>query len=111
MLFTVKQKNFACHEGTYSCFGSQEFDFNTLFDVIQDRVNNPKDSSYTSKIARDEKKIKAKIREESEELVNYKDKPNLIWEAADLLYFTFALMAKNNLGISDLRNELWRRRK
>ena len=106
-----KKKNFACHGGSYSCFGNREFDFDLLFDVINDRVNNPKDNSYTSKIAKDERKIKAKIKEESEELVNYKDKSNLIWEAADLLYFMFILMAENNLDISDLRNELWRRRK
>lgn len=111
LLFTVRQKNFACHEGAYSCFGNQEFNFGTLFDVVKGRINNPKDNSYTSKIAKDERKIKAKLKEESEELVNYKNKSNLIWEAADLLYFTFVLMAKNNLDISDLRNELWRRRK
>ena len=111
LLFTVKQKNFACHEGTYSCFGSQEFDFDLLFDVIKDRINNPKNNSYTSKIAKDERKIKDKIKEESEELANYKDKQNLIWESSDLLYFIFVLMARNNVDISDVRNELWRRRK
>ena len=111
LLFTVKQKNFACHEGTYSCFGSQEFDFDLLFDVIKDRINNPKNNSYTSKIAKDERKIKDKIKEESEELVNYKDKQNLIWESSDLLYFIFVLMARNNVDIGDVKNELWRRRK
>ena len=111
LLFTVKQKNFACHEGTYSCFGNMGFDFDLLFDVINDRVKNTKDSSYTSKISKDERKIKAKIKGEAQELINYKDKPNLIWEAADLLYFIFVLMAKNNVDISDVRNELWRRRK
>ena len=111
LLFTVKQKNFACHEGTYSCFGAQGFDLDLLFDVIKDKVNNPRNNSYTSKITKDEGKIKAKIREESEELIDYKNKSNLIWEAADLLYFAFVLMAKNNLDISDLKNELLRRRK
>ena len=111
LLFRVKQKNFACHEGIYSCFGNMEFDFDLLFDVIKDRIINPKDNSYTSGIAGDERRIKAKIMEESEELVNYKDKSNLIWEAADLIYFIFVLMAKNNVGIRDVRNELWRRRR
>jgi len=111
LLFIVKQKSFACHQGAYSCFGSQEFDFDVLFEVIRSRINNPNEDSYTSKISRDERKIRAKIKEEAEELANYNGKPNLIWEAADLLYFMFVLLAKNNVNINDLRNELWRRRK
>jgi len=111
LLFKVKQQNTACHEGTYSCFGDRDFDFDELFEVIQGRINNPKLESYTSKISRDETKIKAKLTEEAEEMINYTDKPNLIWEAADLLYFMLVLMAKNNLDIQDLRNELWRRRR
>ena len=111
LLFKVKQKNFACHEGSYSCFGNEEFDFDALFNVIKDRIKNPKENSYTSKIAKDERKIIRKIKEESEELSDYKNKQNLVWEAADLFYFIFVLMAKNNLNISDIKNELWGRRR
>lgn len=111
LLFIIKQKNFACHEGTYSCFGNREFDFDLLFDVIKSRLENPKNNSYTSKIAGSEELIKNKLKEECMELINYKDKSNLVWEASDLLYFMLVLMAKNNIGIDDIKNELWRRRK
>ena len=63
LLFTVKQKNFACHEGTYSCFGAQGFDLDLLFDVIKDKVNNPRNNSYTSKITKDEGKIKTRLKQ------------------------------------------------
>ncbi|MEK6949142.1 MAG: phosphoribosyl-ATP diphosphatase, partial [Nanoarchaeota archaeon] len=111
LLFIVKQKNIACHEGFYSCFGDKEFGFEDLYDVISDRIINPKKGSYTSKIAADEKKIKEKIKEECMEILDYKGKDNLVWEISDILYFIFVLMAKNGITLDDIRNELWRRKK
>ena len=111
LLFTVRQKNFACHEGMYSCFGEKEFNFQELYDVIADRIRNPRYDSYTSKISANEGKIKQKITEECSELVGYTGKGNLIWESADLIYFIFMLMAKNGIEIKDIENELWRRRR
>jgi len=110
LLFIVKQKNVACHEGRYSCFEDKGFCFEDLYEIISDRIVNPKKSSYTSKIAASEDKIKDKIKEECLEVLQYKDKNNLIWEISDLMYFIFVLMAKNNIEIKDIRNELWRRR-
>ncbi|MAG91932.1 phosphoribosyl-ATP diphosphatase [Candidatus Woesearchaeota archaeon] len=111
LLFTVKQKNFACHSGRYSCFEDRKFSFEELFDAINDRISNPRKESYTSKIAADESKIKAKIREECSELLNYTNKDNLIWEISDLFYFISILMAKKGISLADIKNELWRRRK
>jgi len=111
LLFIVKQKNVACHNGNYSCFNDKEFSFEDLYGVISDRIINPKKGSYTSNIAADEKKIKEKIKEECREVLDYKDKDNLVWEIADLLYFIFVLMAKNGIALDDIKNELWRRRK
>ena len=111
LLFIVKQKNFACHIGKYSCFGDKEFRIEDLYNVIQNRISNPQIDSYTSKIAIDEKSIKEKIREESDEVIDYKDRENLVWEIADLTYFIMVLMAKKNISIADIKNELWRRRK
>ncbi|MBI2107771.1 bifunctional phosphoribosyl-AMP cyclohydrolase/phosphoribosyl-ATP diphosphatase HisIE [Candidatus Woesearchaeota archaeon] len=110
LLFTVKQKNAACHEGKYSCFAEKEFNFQELYDVIESRIKNPIANSYTSKIASSESRIKQKIKEECMEILAYKDKNNLIWEISDLLYFIFVLMAKNKIQIKDVENELWRRR-
>ena len=111
LLFKVKQKNVACHEGGYSCFGEKEFSFQELYDVIIDRIRNPQPKSYTSKITSRENKIKQKIKEECLEILEYKDKNNLIWEISDLLYFVFVLMAKNGIDVEDIENELWRRRR
>ncbi len=111
LLFIVKQKNVACHEGEYSCFGEKEFNFEELYEVISDRLINPKRNSYTSQIGANENKIKEKIKEECLELLEYKDKNNLIWEISDSIYFIFVLMAKNKVTIKDIQNELFRRRK
>ena len=111
LLFIVKQKNVACHTGKYSCFDDKEFSFEELYDVISGKIINPKKGSYTSNIASNEKKIKEKIREECMEILDYKDKDNLVWEISDILYFIFVLMAKKGITLDNIRNELWRRRK
>ncbi len=111
LLFTVKQKNIACHYGQYSCFDEKKFSFQELYNVIVDRIKNTRDKSYTSKIAVNEIKIKQKIKEECLEILKYTDKNNLVWEVSDLLYFIFILMAKNGIEIKDIENELWRRRR
>src|SRR3989338_6635177 len=111
LLFTIRQKNAACHQGKYSCFGEKEFSFEDLYLVIADRIKNPNAESYTSKIAKSENRIKQKVKEECLEVLNYKDKNNLVWEISDLLYFIFVLMAKKGIGVNDIENELWRRRK
>lgn len=111
LLFTVKQKNFACHTGSYSCFEDKKFELEDLYEIIVDRIKNPKKGSYTSKLVTDEKNIKKKISEESKEVINYKDRGNLVWEVADLTYFVMVLMAKHNITLDEVKNELWRRRK
>jgi len=111
LLFTVKQNNAACHRGDYSCFEDRRFGLKQLYEIIADRINNLKTNSYTSYISKDEEKIKEKIKEECDEVLNYKDRDNLVWEIADLTYFIMILMAKNDLTLTDIENELWRRRK
>jgi phosphoribosyl-ATP pyrophosphohydrolase/phosphoribosyl-AMP cyclohydrolase len=109
LLFTVIQKNFACHQGSYSCFGSKGFCLEGLYSKIRDRGENPRPGSYTSIIFQDENMIMEKISEESEEVVNYTDRPNLIWEIADLTYFLMVLMAKKGISIEEVKNKLWGR--
>ncbi|MEK7539801.1 MAG: HisA/HisF-related TIM barrel protein, partial [Patescibacteria group bacterium] len=41
LLFTVRQKNFACHFGGYSCFSGKNFSLQEIFDGIADKVENP----------------------------------------------------------------------
>jgi phosphoribosyl-ATP pyrophosphohydrolase len=110
LLFTVNQLGSACHLQRYSCFDDKNFGFLDLYEIIQDRIKNPIPDSYTSKISKSEGLIIEKIREESNELVNYVNQENLVWEIADLLYFILILMAKKEIKIKDILNELRKRR-
>lgn len=111
LLFTVRQRNVACHTGSYSCFGGREFSFEELYDVVLDRVARPREGSYTSRIASDERAVLEKIKEEVEEVLEYKDRDNLVWEIADLIYFLTILMAKKGVSFKDIKNELYGRRR
>lgn len=111
LLFTVKQNNVACHTGKYSCFFDKEFDFEELYEVLLDRINNPKKGSYTAKLIENEELLKKKINEEAFEVITANTRDELVWEVADLTYFVMVMMAKNGITIDDIRNELWRRRK
>ena len=109
LLFIVKQKGVACHTGRYSCFGGEDFCLKKLYSIIQDRFENPKKSSYTSKILENEENIMEKIKEESKEVVDYEDRGNLIWEIADLTYFILTLMVKKGISMEEIKKELERR--
>lgn len=106
LIFIVKQKNAACHTGSYSCFGEKEFSIDDIYQTIQDRIKNPRKESYTSTIAKNETRLNEKLIEEANELVNYKNRENLVWETADLIYFVMVLLAKNNITLSEIKSEL-----
>jgi len=110
LLFNVSQEGVACHLQRYSCFGNKEFELSDLYEIIQDRILNPVANSHTSKISKDERLIIEKIKEESNEVINYTNDENLVWEIADLLYFVMVLMAKKEIKLQDILNELWSRR-
>ncbi|MDD3101680.1 MAG: phosphoribosyl-AMP cyclohydrolase [Patescibacteria group bacterium] len=111
IIFVVKQKGCACHTGSYSCFGDKYFSLEDVYNIICDRIKNPKADSFVSNLAKNEIKIKGKILEEIDEMINYKDRDNLIWEVADSVFFIMMFMAKHHITIRDIENELWRRRK
>jgi len=111
LLFTVQQKNVACHTGSYSCFGDKDFGLDRLYSVVKEKVDNPVEGSYTAAISASETSILDKIAEETAEVIDYKDRQNLVWEIADLSYFLLVLMAKKGITPSEVRAELARRRK
>jgi phosphoribosyl-ATP pyrophosphohydrolase/phosphoribosyl-AMP cyclohydrolase len=118
ILYIVKQKGVACHKGTYSCFNGGIFgkkDLSILkevYNVIQKRKKLKSKNSYVSKIIEDDKRLIAKIREESEELIEaFNENDNLVWEAADLIFHTFLLLANKEIEWDMLIQEFQRRRK
>ena len=109
LLVTVNQREAACHFDNYSCFGDKKFSLYELYDVIKDRFENPKPGSYTATLTHE--KVREKILEEANEVIEAEEREHIIWEAADVLYFLTVLLAKNNIAIDDVLSELRRRRK
>jgi len=81
-----------------------------LWEVIMDRVRNPKDGSYTSSIARKGKGYAArKVGEEAVEVIVAalnEDKASLVYEAADLVYHLMVLLAVSGASWEEVIKEL-----
>ena len=86
-----------------------------LFDVIEDRKNNPSEKSYTASLfAEGLPKIAQKVGEEGIEVVVAalaQDDQCLIEEVADLTYHTLVLLAARGLSPADVIAELEKRHK
>jgi phosphoribosyl-ATP pyrophosphohydrolase/phosphoribosyl-AMP cyclohydrolase len=115
LLFTVNQQGAACHNDTYSCFGSatsdRKFKLPDLFDTIRSRKETKKEGSYTTTLLTDRNLLLKKIMEEAYEVVSYKDRENLRWEIADLVYFLSVLAADEGLEWKEIESELSGRRR
>ena len=112
VLATVIPVGGACHTGSYTCFSSdidEKSSMERLYKTIAERFANPKPGSYTATL--NDKKVREKVMEEAEELTEAKGKDEVIWEAADLLYFTSVLMYKEGVTWQDIYDELDRRHK
>lgn len=112
ILATVLPTGPACHTGSWTCFTSapgEPSSMGRLYNVIADRFANPKPGSYTATL--DAKRVREKVEEEAEELCEADGKDEVIWEAADLLYFVNVLMYKEGVTWKDVYDELDRRHK
>lgn len=110
LLFMVSQQGEgACHKRRWSCFGNWPFSLFQLQEVIRDRLQNKDPGSYTASL--DDSKVREKLREEAEELIMAKEQEEIIWEAADLLYFLTVLLARENIDLTQVLGELRRRRR
>ena len=112
VLATVLPTGPACHTGSWTCFSSavdEKSSMGRLYNVIADRFANPKPGSYTATL--DAKRVREKVEEEAEELCEAEGKEEVIWEAADLLYFVNVLMYKEGVTWKDVYDELDRRHK
>lgn len=113
VLATVNNIGGACHTGSFTCFGSdpdERSSMERLYATISERFANPRPGSYTATL--NDKRVREKVMEEAEELCDEAEtKEDVIWEAADLLYFVSVLMYKEGVNWQDVYNELDKRHK
>lgn len=84
-----------------------------LEDIIQERIDNPSDNSYTSMlVASGKKRVAQKIGEEAVELALATVAGNAteqLEEAADLVYHLLVLLKTRQLSLQDVSDTLQRR--
>ena len=134
LLAKVEQIGAACHTGNRSCFYTTivgaDYDaknplqvFESVYNTILDRRENPKEGSYTNylfekgidkilKKVGEEKgidKILKKVGEEATEIVIAAKNPNpeeIKYEISDFLYHAMVLMVERGVTWEDITNEL-----
>ncbi len=108
LLFRVRQEGPACHLNRWSCFPatSQTFGLEKLDRVLAQRKRALPAGSYTARLFAEAGLVEAKLREETEELIDAQTFEEVRWEAADLLYFTLAAARKKNVSLNDIVREL-----
>lgn len=135
LLVQVKQKGFACHTGTYTCFSGRRLGdndkaiatieqrpepnfalvINELYSVIKDRQRHPVEGSYTNYLfEKGHDKILKKVGEEAVETViasKNLDNNDVIYEMGDLWYHCLVLLAYHGIKPEELFAELMNRRK
>jgi phosphoribosyl-ATP pyrophosphohydrolase len=88
-----------------------------IWSVIQERAKNPSQESYTSRLLADDKgidKVLEKVGEESTEfIIAAKNGVNerTVKEASDLIYHLLVALRASDIDLSDVMQELERRRK
>ncbi|MFZ1614547.1 MAG: phosphoribosyl-ATP diphosphatase [Holophaga sp.] len=107
--FVVKQRGPACHTGAATCFGSADFALADLESTLQQRIKSPSEGSYTARLFREPGLLEAKLREETEEVIQAKTQDELVWETADLLYFLMARATQGGVRLEQVLRELERR--
>lgn len=113
VLATVFPNGGVCHTGSYTCFNGEpdaKSNLERLYATIAERFANPRPGSYTATL--DAKRVREKVMEEAEELTDEAEsREDVIWEAADLIYFVSVLMYKEGVTWQDVYDELDRRHK
>jgi phosphoribosyl-ATP pyrophosphohydrolase/phosphoribosyl-AMP cyclohydrolase len=110
ILAIVEPAGPVCHTGAWSCFSTdRQYTWEYLQSVIAERFSNPKPGSYTATL--DDDLVREKVMEEADEVCTAKTHDEIVWEAADLLYFTTALITRAGVGVEEVLDELDRRHK
>ncbi|MDR3248205.1 MAG: phosphoribosyl-ATP diphosphatase [Treponema sp.] len=110
ILAIVEPAGPVCHTGAFSCFETgRRYTWEFLQSIISERFRNPKPGSYTATL--DDELVREKVAEEAEELCTAKTHDELVWEAADLLYFSTVLLTRAGVSVEEVLDELDRRHK
>ena len=108
----------ACHLGTESCFeypvwegeDTDEFSLDGLYKLLEGRKAELPEGSYTTYLfQKGTDKILKKVGEECTEVIiaaKAEDKPETIYEIADLAYHVMVLMVQQGISLDDIRKEL-----
>ncbi|MHA6486847.1 bifunctional phosphoribosyl-AMP cyclohydrolase/phosphoribosyl-ATP diphosphatase HisIE [Bacillus cabrialesii] len=122
LIVLVEPSGPACHTGRYSCFTKEQteeqaagrFDImNELERVIAERQAEMPEGAYTTYLFREGvDKILKKVGEEASEVIiaaKNRDREELKWEAADLLYHLLVLLREQALPLDDVLDVLKKR--
>lgn len=130
LLYMVEQTGVACHTGAKSCFftslasntrvleaqidtGAVYSVVDTLFHEIESKKFGDPEKSYTAKLfSKGDNTICKKIAEEAAELcfaIKDKDKNEIVYEAADLMYHSLVGLSFSGVNPDLVKQELRRR--
>lgn len=119
LLAVVKQQGSgACHLNRWSCFSKSRLrSWNVLDElctVIGRRRKSPREGSFVASIINKPRALGKKLLEEAKELEEAllkKPDEEVVWEAADLIFFTLLTLENRRIDIEEVLRELRRRRK
>ncbi|WP_406566334.1 bifunctional phosphoribosyl-AMP cyclohydrolase/phosphoribosyl-ATP diphosphatase HisIE [Jeotgalibacillus aurantiacus] len=121
LVVRVKPAGPACHTGERSCFNEKIYTsetekaggtsiLDTLETLIKERFEERPEGAYTTYLFTEGvDKILKKVGEEASEVIiaaKNRDKEELKWETADLLYHTLVLLREQDLPLSDVMSVL-----
>ena len=124
LAFVSQAGGIACHTGAPSCFFNEIVSkdyieknplkiFETIYNIIIDRRENPKEGSYTNYLFdKGIDKILKKVGEEATEIVIAAKNPNkeeIKYEISDFLYHVMVLMVECDITWDEVTKELSRR--
>ncbi len=118
LVVTVNREGPACHLGTDSCFndkifqGDQPAPFSVegLYQLLRGRKETLPEGSYTTYLfQKGLDKILKKVGEECTEVIiagKAEDRPETVYEIADLMYHVMVLMVEIGISVEDVTAEL-----
>ena len=115
LLIKANPKGPACHLGNDTCFNeiNNQWNLDSLEQVIKDRQAHPTENSYTAKLLKSGiNTIAQKVGEEAIELIiEAKDNNNELFlnEAADLMYHYLVLLSAKGYSLMDVEVVLKKR--